>query len=100
MNNMKCPKCGGRLVYWGATGALLKCSQCGFGWGNEELWQALIQSQKDLLAVKKALKRAIESLKAAELVCVLEGHKFTAQAIQADVNEIKKALKKPKRKDK
>lgn len=47
MSDMKCPQCGGRLVYWGATGALLKCSQCNFGWGNEELWQALTDSMKE-----------------------------------------------------
>lgn len=48
---LKCPKCGGRLVYWGATGALLKCPQCEFGWGNEELWQELIRT-KELLDIE------------------------------------------------
>ena len=48
MSDMKCPVCGGRLVYWGATGALLKCEQCKFGWGNEELWQELIRTKKQI----------------------------------------------------
>lgn len=53
---LKCPKCGGRLVYWGATGALLKCSQCGFGWGNEELWLELIQAKQDLENAKEEIE--------------------------------------------
>ena len=53
---MKCPKCGGRLVYWGATGALLKCEQCKFGWGNEELWQELIRTRKALDKAKDGLE--------------------------------------------
>ena len=47
MTELKCPVCGERLVYWGATGALLKCPKCLFGWGTEELWQALIDSMKE-----------------------------------------------------
>ena len=56
MTELKCPKCGGRLVYWGATGALLKCEQCKFGWGNEELWQ-------ELMRTCKALEIAVDRLK-------------------------------------
>lgn len=48
MTELKCPICGERLVYWGATGALLKCPKCLFGWGTEELWQALIDTKKKL----------------------------------------------------
>ena len=55
-NELKCPRCDGRLVYWGATGALLKCSQCSFGWGEEELWQELIRTRKALDVAVGALK--------------------------------------------
>lgn len=58
-SKLKCPKCGGRLVYWGATGALLKCSQCGFGWGNEELWQELIRAKQDLVILTDSESRQI-----------------------------------------
>ena len=65
-NELKCPRCGGRLVYWGATGALLKCSQCSFGWGEEELWQELIRTRKALETVmkdNKNLEKEIGNLK-------------------------------------
>lgn len=58
-SKLKCPKCGGRLVYWGATGALLKCSQCGFGWGNEELWQELTRAKQDLVILTDSESRQI-----------------------------------------
>ena len=54
---LKCPKCGERLVYWGATGALLRCPQCEFGWGNEELWQELIQTKKELENAKEKIEQ-------------------------------------------
>ena len=69
---MKCPKCGGRLVYWGATGALLKCEQCKFGWGNEELWQELIRT-------RKALEMAVDELK--EINKLLSSNKFDVREV-------------------
>lgn len=101
-NKIRCPLCGfyakkgGYNDSWGCLNQYCKC----YDEASGEAYDKLIETTKDLLTVKKALKQAIKSLEAAEFVCILEGHKFTAQAIRADINEIKKALKKPKRKDK
>lgn len=91
--NLKCPKCGGRLVYWGATGALLKCEQCKFGWGTEELWQALTDT-------KKKLDMAINAMESAQdhnvINCVTRGVDPTEDDVHITLF---KALEKIKQKE-
>lgn len=57
MPTLKCPKCGQPLVYWGATGALLKCPKCLFGWGTEELWQELIKTKDQIWLLQKVFEK-------------------------------------------
>lgn len=85
MGDMKCPKCGGRLVYWGATGALLKCEQCKFGWGNEELWQVLIDTKKKLDYAITMLERIAVSPET-----MLEPEKIIPQLAAQAIEQINK----------
>ena len=69
-SKLKCPFCQTELEYDFGYDGDYSCRKCGRNkmFGSEELWQALIQSQKDLEKAIGAFEYILEKIKISKIV--------------------------------